>query len=203
MTFGFDAISVISTMIGTAVTPLMTALQNSALIGSIDVKSSARPTIVASTIIATTGTARRVPGAARLPPHRLGALGEFSTGDHDATLEQQLLDVAYSGEPKIPANRAADDDTREAVAVIERFRLLHRLPPVHQPDSARLSGVPVFTRESAQTFIEPCSVTETRARNLPFYELCEKRMHVRGRMKVVGEHVRLISIGRSVGRRRA
>ena len=59
MTFGFDAISVISTMIGTAVTPLMTALQNSALIGSIDVKSSARPTIVASTIIATTGTARR------------------------------------------------------------------------------------------------------------------------------------------------
>ena len=45
MTFGFDAISIISTMIGTAATPLMTALQNSALIGSIDVKSSARPTI--------------------------------------------------------------------------------------------------------------------------------------------------------------
>jgi len=45
MTFGFDAISIISTMIGTAATSLMRALQNSALIGSIDVKSSARPTI--------------------------------------------------------------------------------------------------------------------------------------------------------------
>ena len=44
MTLVFDAISIISTMIGTEVTPLMTALQNNALIGSIDVKSSARPT---------------------------------------------------------------------------------------------------------------------------------------------------------------
>lgn len=50
MTFRFDAISIISAMIGTDVTPLMTALQNSALIGSIDVKSSARPTTVASTV---------------------------------------------------------------------------------------------------------------------------------------------------------
>ncbi|KXV03083.1 hypothetical protein CR51_19040 [Caballeronia megalochromosomata] len=50
MTFGFDAISIISTMIGTAATPL-TALQNSVLIGSINVKSSARPTIVASAMI--------------------------------------------------------------------------------------------------------------------------------------------------------
>jgi hypothetical protein len=42
-------------------------------------------------------------------------------------------------EPEIPANRAADDDSRETLAVIERFRLLYRLilpPPFHQPDSA-------------------------------------------------------------------
>ena len=51
MIFLFDAISIISTMIGTDVTPLMTALQNSALIGSIEVKSRARPTTVASTMI--------------------------------------------------------------------------------------------------------------------------------------------------------
>jgi len=50
MTFWFDAISIMSIVIGTDVTPLMTALQNSALIGSIDVKSSARPTTVASTM---------------------------------------------------------------------------------------------------------------------------------------------------------
>jgi len=51
MTFGFDAISIISTIIGTAATPLMTALQKSASIGSIDVKPSARPTVVASAMI--------------------------------------------------------------------------------------------------------------------------------------------------------
>jgi hypothetical protein len=38
MMLGFDAIFIVSTMIGTEVTPLMTALQKSALIGSIDVR---------------------------------------------------------------------------------------------------------------------------------------------------------------------
>jgi hypothetical protein len=45
------AIFITSTMIGTEVTPLMTAVQKSALIGSIDVKPSARPTTVTSTMI--------------------------------------------------------------------------------------------------------------------------------------------------------
>src|SRR5258708_6641776 len=92
-----------------------------------------------------------MPGAAWLPPHRLGALSESSAKlvapatdrfvrDHDATLEQQLLDVAQAqAEPEVPANGAADDDSRETVAAIKRFGLLHRfiLPPhLQQPDSA-------------------------------------------------------------------
>jgi hypothetical protein len=96
----------------------------------------------------------KVPGAARLPPHRLRAPGESRAElvapaadrlvrDHDATLKQQRLNVAQGqAEPEIPASRAADDDSREAVAVIKRFRLLHRLilpPPVHQPDSALMN----------------------------------------------------------------
>jgi hypothetical protein len=45
--------------------------------------------------------------------------------DHDTTLEQQLLDVAQAqAEPEIPPNGAADDDGREAVTVIKRFRFL-------------------------------------------------------------------------------
>lgn len=93
-----------------------------------------------------------MPGAAWLPPHRLGALSESSAElgapapdrfvrDHDATLEQQLLDVAQAqAETKVPANGATDDDSRESVAVIKRFRLLHRVilpPPLQQPDSAQ------------------------------------------------------------------
>src|SRR3954462_3251290 len=92
-----------------------------------------------------------MPGAAWLPPRRLGPLSESSAKlvapatdrfvrDHDATLEQQLLDVAQAqAEPEVPANGAADDDSRETVAVIKRFGLLHRfiLPPrLQQPDSA-------------------------------------------------------------------
>src|SRR3954452_6430364 len=94
-----------------------------------------------------------MPGAAWLPPRGLGALSESSAKlvapatdrfvrDHDATLEQQLLDVAQTqAEPEVPANGAADDDSRETVAVIKRFGLLHRfiLPPhLQQPDSAGL-----------------------------------------------------------------
>jgi hypothetical protein len=60
--------------------------------------------------------------------------------DHDPTPEQQLLDVAQAqAEPEIPTNRAADDDGREAVAVIKRFRFLHHFflpPPYRQPDKA-------------------------------------------------------------------
>ena len=52
MTTGSSAISIITIMIGTAITPLMTALQNNALIGSIGVKSSATPATVASAMIA-------------------------------------------------------------------------------------------------------------------------------------------------------
>jgi len=41
------------------------------------------------------------------------------------------LAFAPAAEPEIPANRAADDDGREAVTVIKRFRFLHHfiLPP--------------------------------------------------------------------------
>jgi hypothetical protein len=93
----------------------------------------------------------KVPRAARLAPHRLGALAESKAElvtpatdrlarDHDAALKQQLFDVAQAqAEPEIPANRATDDDSREAVAMIKRFRLVHRFilpPPVHQPDTA-------------------------------------------------------------------
>jgi hypothetical protein len=74
-----------------------------------------------------------MPCAARLGPRRFGALGESSAEfvapatdrfvrDHDTTLEQLLLNVAQAkAEPEIPANRAADDDGREAVTVIKRF----------------------------------------------------------------------------------
>ena len=48
MTFGSSARSIITTMIGTAITALMTALQESALMGSIGVKSRATPPNVAS-----------------------------------------------------------------------------------------------------------------------------------------------------------
>ena len=48
MRSGRTAISIITTMMGTAMTPLMTALQISALIGSMLLKSSATPPSVAS-----------------------------------------------------------------------------------------------------------------------------------------------------------
>ena len=61
-------------------------------------------------------------------------------GDHDAALEQQFLDVARpQAEPKVPANGAANNSSRESVAVIKRFRFLHHfILPSHlgQPDSA-------------------------------------------------------------------
>jgi hypothetical protein len=60
--------------------------------------------------------------------------------DHDATLEQQFLDVAQAQvEPEVPANGATDDDSGKAVAVIRRFHLFHCFilpPPLQQPDSA-------------------------------------------------------------------
>jgi hypothetical protein len=96
-----------------------------------------------------------MPCAAWFAPRRFGALGESSAKfvapatdrfvrDHDTSFEQQLLDVPQAqAEPEIPANRAAYDDGREAVAVIKRFCLLHRFilpPPLHQPDSAVITG---------------------------------------------------------------
>ena len=47
-----EAISMTMTMIGTAATPLITALQNSALIGSSGVKLSTAPTTVAAASVA-------------------------------------------------------------------------------------------------------------------------------------------------------
>ena len=87
-----------------------------------------------------------MPCAARLAPRRFRALSESGAElvapatdrfvrDHDATPEQQLLDVAQAqAEPEIPANRATDDDGREPVAAIKRFCLLHHFilpPPPH------------------------------------------------------------------------
>jgi hypothetical protein len=46
MIFGFTAVNMISPMTGTETTPLITALQQSALIGSILVKPITRPTSV-------------------------------------------------------------------------------------------------------------------------------------------------------------
>jgi hypothetical protein len=98
----------------------------------------------------------QMPYAARPGPRCFGAPGEFGAElvapatdrfvrDHDTTLEQQLLDVAQAkAEPEIPPNRAADDDGREAVTVIKRFRFLHQFilpPPPHQPDSASPSFI--------------------------------------------------------------
>ena len=88
-----------------------------------------------------------MPYAARPWPRRLGAPGELSAEfvapatdrfvrDRDATLEHVAQTQA---EPGIPPNRAADDDCREAVTVIKRFRFLHHFilpPPPNQPDSA-------------------------------------------------------------------
>jgi hypothetical protein len=51
MTFVREAISMIMTMIGTAATPLMTALQNKAFIGSSGVKLRHAPIKVASAIV--------------------------------------------------------------------------------------------------------------------------------------------------------
>src|SRR5258707_15423704 len=64
----------------------------------------------------------------------VSSLRDFLRGvrDHDTTLEQQLLEVPQAqAEPEIPTNRATDDDGREAVTVIKRFRFLHHflLPP--------------------------------------------------------------------------
>ena len=47
-----DAISIVSTMIGADATPLITALQNSALIGSSGEKFTAAPTSVAMAMVA-------------------------------------------------------------------------------------------------------------------------------------------------------
>jgi hypothetical protein len=69
--------------------------------------------------------------------------------DLDATLKQQLLDVAHAQtQPEIPVNRATDDDGREAVTVIKRFRFLRHfiLPPTpHQPDRALRNGATAQT----------------------------------------------------------
>jgi hypothetical protein len=52
MIFLLDVISIIITMTGTETTPLITALQNSALIGSSGEKVMAMPLNVAMTIVA-------------------------------------------------------------------------------------------------------------------------------------------------------
>ena len=52
ITFAREPISMIMIMIGTAATPLTTALQNSALIGSSGLKLSSAPTKVAAAIVA-------------------------------------------------------------------------------------------------------------------------------------------------------
>jgi len=95
-----------------------------------------------------------VPRAAWLAPRPLGAPCESSTEfvtpstdrfvrDHDASLKQQFFDGAEAqAEPELPANRTSDDDSREALAVIRRFRFVHRfiLPlRVHKPDTAGLA----------------------------------------------------------------
>ena len=57
-------------------------------------------------------------------------------GDRDTTLEQQLLNVAQAqAEPEIPSKRAADDDGREAVTVIKRFRFFFIASFYRRPQS--------------------------------------------------------------------
>jgi hypothetical protein len=78
-----------------------------------------------------------MPGTARFASHSLGAIREprakfiapaangFVT-HHDAALEEQLFNVAQAQlKPEIPANGTTDHHRREAMAVIERFRLFH------------------------------------------------------------------------------
>ncbi len=112
-----------------------------------------------------------VPRTARLASRRFGALGESGAEllapatdrfirDYNATLEQQLLDVAQAqAESEIPANRAADDDGGEAMAMIKRLCLLHSVilpPPLHQPD--RASGSAAQARHRARSI--PCIRTK-------------------------------------------
>jgi hypothetical protein len=51
MIFGRDAINIMTAMIGTEITPLITALQYNALIGSIDVNPSTIPIKVEAAIV--------------------------------------------------------------------------------------------------------------------------------------------------------
>jgi Putative transposase len=56
----------------------------------------------------------------------------------------------------IPADRAADDDGREAAAVIKRFRFLHRFilpPPARQPDRARHRTMTLTADEFIRRFL--------------------------------------------------
>ena len=80
-------------------------------------------------------------------------------------------------------------------------------PGIAQPQTAgvhlKRPGGRIQKRCTTGSSFPRLSVTETGARDLPFDELCEKCVHARGRMKVVGKHVRLIRIGRDVGSRRA
>jgi hypothetical protein len=77
-----------------------------------------------------------VPGGAQLPTRSLNAMREaraklvrpapdrFGTDDH-AALKQQLFNVAQAQlKAKIPAHSATDNSSRNAVAVIKRFRIL-------------------------------------------------------------------------------
>jgi hypothetical protein len=51
MIFGRDAINIMTAMIGTEITPLITALQYNALIGSIDVNPSTMPIMVEAAMV--------------------------------------------------------------------------------------------------------------------------------------------------------
>jgi hypothetical protein len=69
--------------------------------------------------------------------------------DDHAALETQFLDIAQAElEAEIPANDVTDDRRREAMAVIERFRLLHRPMLSLSFDNVTKPAVPVRTIEA-------------------------------------------------------
>jgi hypothetical protein len=112
-----------------------------------------------------------MPGTARFASLSLGAIREprakfiapaangFVT-HHDAALEEQLFNVAQAQlKPEIPANGTTDHHRREAMAVIERFRLFHL--PILRDHLGNVTKPPADLQ--GESFISLCHGDGTRA----------------------------------------